>query len=66
MILYRILGDIFLILYFFTDHPLYLNNVGFWKFSPKFLSNCDYINNLFWLISSLFDIAVTMVEINYL
>ena len=66
MILYRILSDFTLILYFFTDHPLYLHNVGFWKYSPKFIKNCDYINNVFWLLSSLFDIVCTVVEINYL
>ena len=33
MILYRVLSDLTLILYFFTDHPLYLHNVGFWKYS---------------------------------
>ena len=66
MILYRVLSDLTLILYFFTDHPLYLHNVGFWKYSPEFMKNCDYINNLFWLVSSLFDIVCTVVEINHL
>ena len=66
MILYRILSDLTLILYFFTDHPLYLHSVGFWKYSPSFVNNCDYINNLFWLLSSLFDIVCTVVEINHL
>ena len=66
MILYRVLSDLILILYFFTDHPLYLHNVGFWKYSKEFMSNCDYINNLFWLVSSLFDIVCTVVEINHL
>lgn len=66
MILYRILSDLTLILYFFTDHPLYLHNVGFWKYSDKFMKNCDYINNVFWLLSSIFDIMCTVVEINHL
>lgn len=66
MILYRILSDLTLMLYFFTDHPLYFHNIGFWKFSPSFIKNCDFINNVFWLISSLFDIVVTVVEINYI
>ena len=30
------------------------------------MKNCDYINNVFWLLSSLFDIMVTVVEINHL
>ena len=66
MILYRILSDLALILYFFTDHPLYLHNVGFRKFNPEFIKNIDYINNVFWLLSSLFDIMVTVVEISHL
>lgn len=65
-IFYRVLSDLTLILYFFTDHPLYLHNVGFWKYSKKFNDNCDYINNVFWLVSSLFDIVCTVVEIQYL
>ena len=32
-IFYRVLSDLTLIIYFFTDHPLYLHNVGFWKYS---------------------------------
>ena len=66
MILYKILSDLTLILYFMTDHPLYLHNVGFRKFSPEFIKNMDYINNLFWLLSSVFDIMVTVVEISHL
>ena len=66
MILYRILSDLALISYFFTDHPLYLHNVGFRKFNPEFIKNLDYINNVFWLLSSLFDIMVTVVEISHL
>ena len=66
MILYRVLSDLTLILYFFTDHPLYFNSIGFWKYSDKFIKNCDYINNVFWLLSSLFDIVCTVVEINHL
>ena len=66
MMLYRVLSDMTLILYFMTDHPLYLHNVGFRKWSPEFIKNCDYINNVFWLLSSLFDIMVTVVEISHL
>ena len=65
MILYKVLNDIALALYFFTDHPLYFNNVGFWKYSPTFIKKCDYINNIFWLLNSIFDIVVTVEEINY-
>ena len=63
MIEYRTLSDLALIFYFLTDHPLYLHSIGLWKFSPSFMRNCDYINNVFWLVSSLFDMMVTVVEI---
>ena len=66
MIEYRTLSDLALILYFFTDHPLYFHSIGFWKFSPSFMSNCGFINNLFWLISSIFDMMVTVVEIAHI
>lgn len=65
MILYKILNDLALTIYFFTDHPLYLNSVGFWKYSPAFVKKCDFINNIFWLLNCLFDIVVTIEEINY-
>jgi hypothetical protein len=66
MILYRILADLSLILYFFTDHPLYFHNLGFWKFSPRFMANCDWFNQIFWLLGALFDIVVTCAEISHL
>ena len=66
MIMYKMLSDFTLMLYFFTDHPLYFHNIGLWKYSDSFIKNCDYINNVFWLVSSLFDIVVTVSEINHL
>ena len=36
MIFFRTLSDLSLILYFATDHPLYFNNIGFWKYDKKF------------------------------
>jgi len=65
MILYKVLNDLALALYFFTDHPLYLHNVGFWKYSPDFIKKCDYINNIFWLMNCVFDIVVAVEDINY-
>jgi len=55
-----------LILYFFTDHPLYFNNIGFWLYEKNFLSNIDYINNVFWLINSILDIVVTLSDMQSL
>lgn len=64
MVFWRTISDISLILYFFTDHPLYFNGIGFWKYEANFISNMDYINNVFWLINSVLDIVVTMADIN--
>jgi len=50
-------------LYFFTDHPLFINNVGFWTFEKKFLANIDYINNVFWLINAVLDIVITLHDL---
>ena len=62
MIFWKTLSDLSLILYFATDHPLYFNNVGFWKYDKKFIDSCDYINNVFWLLNDLFDIMCTLAE----
>jgi len=66
MIFWRTLSDLSLILYFFTDHPLYFQSIGFWKYDAAFLKSCDYINNVFWLLSSIFDIMCTLVEMHHL
>ena len=66
MIFFRTLSDLSLILYFATDHPLYFNNIGFWKYDKKFIENCDYINNVFWLLNDLFDIACTLADMMHL
>ena len=65
MIEYRTLSDLALILYFATDHPLYFHNIGIWKYSNSFMKNCSFINNVFWLVSSIFDMMVTVVEISH-
>ena len=66
MVFWRTISDISLILYFFTDHPLYFNNIGFWLYEKNFLSNIDYINNVFWLINSILDIVVTLSDMQSL
>lgn len=62
MVFWRTVSDIALILYFFTDHPLYFNGIGLWTYEKKFLSNMDYINNVFWLVNSVLDIVVTVAD----
>ena len=66
MILTRTIADIALILYFFTDHPLYLHSIGFKTYEKTFLNNMDYINNVFWLANSLLDIVVTLADMQHL
>ena len=65
MVEYRTMSDLALMLYFATDHPLYFHSIGLWKYSPGFVSNLSYINNVFWLLSSIFDMMVTLVEISH-
>lgn len=66
MILTRTISDIALILYFFTDHPLYFNGIGFRTYEKTFLNNLDYINNVFWLANSVLDIVVTLADMQHL
>ena len=66
MIFFRTLSDLSLMIYFFTDHPLYFNNIGFWKYDKKFIDSCDYINNVFWLLNDLFDIICTLSDMKQL
>ena len=58
----RTLGNLALIVYFATDHPLYLHGIGFWKLDPKFYKRLDFINNFFWLLENLFDVWATLHE----
>lgn len=66
MIFWRTISDISLMLYFLTDHPLYLNKIGFLRFDKNFINNCDFINNVFWLLNALFDIMCDVVDLYHL
>lgn len=52
----RTLSDIFLILYFLTDHPLYFQRIGFVKMDKELVNSIDYWNNIFWLLNAVLDI----------
>ena len=41
----RTLGNISLIAYFATDHPLHLHSIGFWRLDKKLLSKIDFIDS---------------------
>jgi hypothetical protein len=62
----KTMDNISLALYFLTDHPMYLQSIGFLKLDPSFYKKLDFINNFFWLLQNLFDIATTLVEMSYL
>lgn len=66
MILTRTISDIALILYFATDHPLYLHSIGFKTYEKTFVNNLDYINNVFWLMNSVLDIVCTIADMQHL
>lgn len=55
-----------LILYFFTDHPLFFAGVGLREYDKTWLKRLDYWNNVFWMANSLLDIAVTVVDLQQL
>lgn len=63
MLVWRTLNDMALMMYFFTDHPLFFHNVGFYTFSQSTLTSIDYINNVFWLLNALFDIVVSWTDL---
>jgi len=66
MIFWRTISDISLALYFLTDHPLYLQRIGFARYDKSFINNCDFINNVFWLINSLLDIMCDIVDLYHI
>lgn len=65
-ILLRTLSDIFLSLYFLTDHPLYLQRIGFIKMDKQLVDFIDYWNNVFWLLEAVIDIYCDLVDLHYL
>ena len=66
MVLTKTISDIALILYFATDHPLYFQQIGFKNYDKQWLDKLDYINNVFWLMNSLLDIVITVVDMKHL
>ena len=66
MIFWRTLSDICLIFYFLTDHPLYFQRIGFTRFDKSFMSNCDWINNVFWLLNAVLDMMCDIVDLYHL
>lgn len=65
-ILLRTLSDIFLALYFFSDHPLYFQRIGFIKLDKSWLDFIDYWNNIYWLLEAVIDIYCDLVDLYYL
>ncbi|CDW88073.1 peroxisomal biogenesis factor 11 [Stylonychia lemnae] len=63
MFLWRILSDLFLILYFLTDHPLYFQRVGLVKMEKDLVSKIDYYNNVAWFINASLDIICDLVDL---
>ena len=63
MIFWRTISDISLIFYFMTDHPLFFSKIGFSRFDKNFINNCDFINNVFWLLNAVFDLMCDLVDL---
>lgn len=64
-ILLRTISDISLILYFFSDHPLYFQRIGFIKMSKSWVDFIDYWNNIYWLVECLIDIYCDLCDYYY-
>jgi hypothetical protein len=47
------ISDALLILYYLTDHPLFLYKLGFLPMSAAMNDQIDYWNNMFWLANTL-------------
>ena len=62
-ILLRTLADIFLALYFLTDHPLYFQRIGFIKLDKQTVDRIDFWNNIFWLLEAVLDIYCDLMDI---
>ena len=62
----RTLSDIFLILYFLTDHPLYFQKIGFIKMDKNLVNQIDYINNITWLVNAVLDIICDISDLMHL
>ena len=62
----RTLSDIFLSLYFLTDHPLYFQRIGFIKMDKALVDKIDYWNNVFWLLNAVLDIIADYFDLMHL
>ena len=64
-VMLRTLADIFLALYFLTDHPLYFQRIGFVKMEKSTVDFIDWWNNVFWLLEAVLDIYCDLVDLHY-
>ena len=62
-ILLRTISDVFLLLYFVSDHPLYFQRIGFIKMEKSTLDMIDWWNNIYWLVEALIDIYCDCVDL---
>ena len=53
MALLQSLSEAVLILYYVTDHPLFLYKLGYLPMSLQMNDQIDYWNNIFWLVNTL-------------
>ena len=53
-------------LYYMTDHPLWLHDIGVLNFSDKTYDRLDFINNFVDLMAEFFTAAVSLREMKRL
>lgn len=62
----KTLDNIFLSIYYMTDHPMWLHSIGVLKFKDKTFERLDFVNNFACMISVIFDVIVTLTEMKRL
>ena len=65
-VLLRTLADIYLSLYFLTDHPLYFQRIGFINMDKSWVDFIDYWNNIFWLLECVIDIYCDFIDLHHI
>ena len=59
----RTISDLSLFFFYVSDHPLFLNKLGYLPMSLGTLQGIDYLNNIFWLGNTVLEIAIELLEV---
>ena len=65
-ILLRSLTDVFLLLYFVSDHPLFFHKIGVINLVKPTADKIEYWSNLFWCLNALIEIYCDVIDLYHL